>query len=176
MERQKAGFVYQEDVINRFNLTPDKNYTGHWDAYAKGVPVSIKLEKRNSDVEMADFFRQATITQDFILIVGFWEKEKSNIVEEKVLFIPTKEWNNFFDTSFIPLFQQLLNNFSNDRKDDEKWKREIKKFKKQWEEKTPNLIRPRFKRDHKKQKRIQCAINNKDFFSYFVKKYEIGGI
>ena len=26
------------------------------------------------------------------------------------------------------------------------------------------FIRPRFKRDHKSQKRIQCAINNKDFF------------
>ena len=31
-------------------------------------------------------------------------------------------------------------------------------------EKTSNLVRPRFKRDHKSQKRIQCAINNKDFY------------
>lgn len=41
------------------------------------------------------------------------------------------------------------------------------------EKNTPNLIRLYFKRDHKKQKRIQCGITYKDFFSYFIPKYEI---
>lgn len=49
----------------------------------------------------------------------------------------------------------------------------ISDLKAEYKKLTPNLVRPRFKRDHKKQKRIQCAINNKDFYSYFVAKYGI---
>jgi hypothetical protein len=70
-------------------------------------------------------------------------------------------------------FKNLLNNITNDKKDDEKWKTQITQLTKEYKILTPNLVRPRFKRDHKKQKRIQCAINNKDFYNYFVVKYEV---
>ena len=69
--------------------------------------------------------------------------------------------------------KDLLNNITNDVSDDLKWKKEITVLRTEWKNKTTNLIRPRFKRDHKKQKRIQCAINNKDFYNYFIKKYEV---
>ena len=62
------------------------------------------------------------------------------------------------------------------KKDDALWKQQITLLRKEWSEKTPNLVRPRFKRDHKKQKRVQCAINNKDFYNYFIKRYQIGGV
>ena len=67
----------------------------------------------------------------------------------------------------------MLNNITNDKKDDEKWRKMMQEQKARWKNETSNYIRPRFKRDHKTQKRIQCAINYKDFYAYFVPKYRI---
>lgn len=50
---------------------------------------------------------------------------------------------------------------SNDRKDDAKWKEFCKKYKTIYGEDA--VISIRFKRDHKKQKRIQCAISYTNF-------------
>ena len=173
MERQKAGFDYQEQVIQKYNLQPDNNYTGHWDAYYRGVPVSIKLEKYHSDIEMADIFRQSQITEDFYLICGFWQGNPQNVIEEHLLFIPAREYSSYFNSALLLDFQSLLKSISNNYEDDEKWKRAITKYKKDWRRTTNNFIRPRFKRDHKQQKRIQCAINNRDFFFFFLPKYEV---
>lgn len=65
MERQKHGFEYEKDVIQRFSLVKEGCYTGKWDAYYKDIPVSIKYEKFGSDVELADYFRQTAIDKDF---------------------------------------------------------------------------------------------------------------
>jgi hypothetical protein len=172
-ERQSGGFKYQAEVISRFGLEKVKGYTAHWDAYYKGIPVSIKHEKKKSDVEMADFFRQSEVEEDFFLVCGFWEGTKDNIVEEYILYIPAKDWTKNFDKSFSPRFKQLLEEITNDKSDDKKWRTQIKSLKKEWESMTSNLIRPRFKRDHKKQKRIQCAINNGDFYTHFIPLYEV---
>lgn len=173
-ERQLHGFKYEKSIILKFNLIKSDNYVSIWDAYtSSGHPVSIKLEKKGSDIELGDFFRNINCHQDFYLVVGFWENTKTNITEEKILFIPWKEWHNLFDDTFINPFKELLNNISNLKEDDDKWKKQISQFRNDWKDKTKNLIRPRFKRDHKKQKRIQCAINNKDFYKYFLYNYEI---
>lgn len=167
MERQRKGFEYEKEIIERFSLRKEECYTGKWDAYYNNIPVSIKYEKFGSDVELADFFRQAAIQEDFYLMCGF------DNGEEHLLFIPYKEWHKLFDSSFEPRFKTLLSSTSNERKDDTNWKNEIAILKKEWQSRTPNLIRPRFKRDHKKQKRVQCAINNKDFYEYFIPRYEV---
>lgn len=173
-ERQLHGFKYEKNIILKFNLIKSDNYTSIWDAYTlSGYPVSIKLEKRGSDIELGDFFRNINCHQDFYLVVGFWKNTKTNITEEKILFIPWKEWHSLFDDTFINPFKELLNNISNLKEDDDKWKKQISQFRNDWKNKTKNLIRPRFKRDHKRQKRIQCAINNKDFYKYFLYNYEI---
>ena len=67
----------------------------------------------------------------------------------------------------------MIDNITNKHEDDIKWKEWMKEGKRLWKLKTPNLIRPRFKRDHKTQKRIQCAINYTDFIDYFVKLFEV---
>ena len=33
MERQRHGFSFQAEGIERFGLVKDENYTGKWDAY-----------------------------------------------------------------------------------------------------------------------------------------------
>lgn len=173
MERQSHGFDYQKEVVKRLNITESKGYTDKWDGILNGFPVSIKTEKLGSDIEMADYFRISSITEDFYLIVGFWDGEKTNIVDERILFIKGAEFNSLFNPIFGAKFKHLLASITNDRSDDEKWTTMRKELTAEYKQLTPNLVRPRFKRDHKTQKRIQCAINNKDFYNYFVKKYEV---
>lgn len=177
MERQKHGFLYEQAVIEKYHLVKSNDYTAEWDAFSNsGIPVSIKLEKYGSDIEMADFFRNAKNTKSFYLVVGFWYEKKNNIRDEQIVLIPGDEWHNFFPEYFVEHFHNMLDDITNDSSDDDKWRHMMRGARKEWGDKTQNLVRPRFKRDHKTQKRIQCAINNKDFYDYFVKRYYQGGI
>lgn len=173
MERQSHGFKFEQYIKEKYNVCLFDEYTSKWDGVLNNIPVSIKCEKLGSDIELADYFRNSDIQDDFYLIVGFWDKNKDNIVEEKILLIKGEEFHSLFNEKMSLKFKELITSISNDHSDDEKWKNSIKELKTEWKSLTPNLIRPRFKRDHKTQKRIQCAINNKDFYSYFVTKYEI---
>ncbi len=173
MERQSHGFSFEQKVHEKYGVKLNSNYTDKWDGELNNIPVSIKLEKNGSDIEMADIFRNMNISSDFYLIVGFWENDKTNIIKEHILYIDHEEYSKLFNFDMIEKFKNLLKNISNDKSDDIKWKTQITSLRKEWKETTPNLIRPRFKRDHKTQKRIQCAINNKDFYNYFLNKYEV---
>lgn len=173
MERQQHGFSFEDKIKLKYNIIPNPNYTGKWDGWLNNIPVSIKTEQLGSDVEMADFFRNMNNQEDFYLIVGFWAQEKTNIVAEYVLYIPANQWNSLFDKECGDFFRYMIDNITNNHEDDIKWKEWMKEGKRLWKLKTPNLIRPRFKRDHKTQKRIQCAINYTDFIDYFVKSFEV---
>ena len=172
-ERQAHGFTFEDYVINKYSIQKSSNYTAKWDGMLNGFPVSIKCEKYKSDIELADFTRNANNTDDFYLIVGFWDGVKTNIVEEHILFIKGQEWHELFPSHFIEDFKTMLNSVTNNYSDDAKWKNLVTEQRKRWKKETNNLIRPRFKRDHKTQKRVQCAINYKDFHSYFIPKYEV---
>jgi len=172
-EWQAHGFAYEEEIISRFGMIKEENYVGEWDAYYNDIPVSIKTSKLGSEVGMADFFRNQRTKEDFYLIVGFWSGVKGNIVEEWFLKIPAKDWQALFLEGYDIKLKALLDGITNDRADDKRWTEETKALKKEWRENTPNLIRPRFKRDHKAQKRIQCAITHKDFMEYFIPRYEV---
>ena len=171
-ERQLHGFTYQNHIISKYNLISDKDYIGEWDAYYHDYPVSIKTKQLGGDIEMADIFRQAHITQDFILQVGFWKDKKDNIVEEHTLLIRAEDYNKYFDQELLNEYKDLIETITNSDADDEKWKVAINDLRTKWKKNTVNLVRPRPKRDHKKQKRIQCAINNTDFYRVFLPKYE----
>jgi hypothetical protein len=173
MERQNHGFIYENDVIKRFNLTKSSDYTSEFDAKDNNdVKYQIKCIKKGSSIDLGDIFRNSNKESDFVLIIGFWEKNKKNVVEEYKLKIDISIWKNWFSGFDFNLFTNLLNSISNDTKDDLKWKSNCKSVKNEWNKKE-RVIQPRFKRDHKKQKRVQCAINNKDFFNVCLKRFEI---
>lgn len=173
-ERQEHGFTFENYIKSLYKIQNYSNsYTSQWDGILNNYPVSIKLEKIGTDIELASFTRNASITEDFYLIVGFWEDSKDNIISIKKLFISGNQWHNLFNQEIVNKCQNLINTISNSPKDDDFWRNERIKLTKEWKKTTPNLIRPRFKRDHKTQKRMQCAINNKDFFKYFIPKYEV---
>ena len=57
-----------------------------------------------------------------------------------------------------------MKQISNDRSDDGKWKEFRKKWNLLYKKFNNNpVITLRFKRDHKKQKRIQCGISSSNF-------------
>ena len=172
-ERQKHGFIFEEYIISTYGIEKSDNYTSKWDGVLNSIPVSIKTEKLGSDIELADFRRNALNEETFYLFVGFWEGTKDNIVKTEILLINGDEWHSLFPIHFINDFDNMLANITNDAADDAKWRQMMNEQKANWKKETNNYIRPRFKRDHKTQKRIQCAINYKDFYNYFIPKYKI---
>lgn len=172
-ERQGHGFKFESIAKPKYGIQPcpKGHYTYKWDGELNGYPVSIKTEQYGTDVEMASFMRNASNTDSFYLIVGFWEGTKDNIVAIETLFIDGDEWHQLFNQEIVQECQNFLHEITNDYSDDDKWRAGCKELQARWESETPNLVRPRFKRDHKDQKRMQCAINYSDFYTYFIPKY-----
>ena len=83
-ERQKHGFDYQNKIILKEKLIGDYHYSDKWDAFDPkyNLPCSIKCIGIENSIELGDFKRQQNIDYDFILYVGFWQKTKTNIIEE----------------------------------------------------------------------------------------------
>ena len=173
MERQIHGFEYQRELCEKHNLVSDENYTGLWDAYKRpdGVPCIIKTFKENSELPLSDIFNNVTRDKDFYLMYGVWRGEKSNIVEEKEIFIDINKWRESFEWGYYEELNYWIKNLvSNSYSYDKTWKSEVKVWKERWG--INKLVQPRFKRDHKKQRRIQSAVayKNLDMFLNYVKK------
>ena len=101
--RQQHGFEYQDYVIKQLNLKGDNNYIGKNDAYYKeengiNLPVLIKCIKQGSAIDLSDYRRNKNRNSVFILIVGFWNGEKTNVVEEYILYPPIEWWRSLFIT------------------------------------------------------------------------------
>lgn len=178
-ERQKHGFVYQSNVIKKFNLSEQKGYTSEYDATYKQTPVQIKCSKYGSSLELGDYTRNKKKNKDFILAIGLWqlndtyENKLKIITNEYMLYIEhckyTQQlgyYNEYIETLMYEEFKQI----TNDIKDDSVWKSFCKKYKLSW--RRDNKISIRFKRDHKHQKRIQCAISWSNFNDWLLKDFE----
>ena len=170
-ERQAHGFKYEHDVISRFGLRACRGYTAENDGYYKLTPVQVKCIKKGSSIDLGDYYRNASKKEDFILIIGFWQGSKTNIVEEYAIYINHNKWNELLYYEFAEQMKQQMEEITNDKSDDGVWKtfREVQKF--AYEQDCDRKIKLRFKRDHKRQKRIQCAINKTDFYNYFLKEF-----
>lgn len=162
--RQIHGFQNEFRVCEMHNLQKTDNYTFRWDAFTKGrkpVPVSIKTKSAGGDIEMGDLFRQASHKEDFYLHVSFWKDKKRNVIQEHILLIPGDYWQSLFKHEMRDDIKKVLADASNDRDYDAKWTEDITALREKWGTDGPIRLRP--KRDHKKQLRMQCAINHKQF-------------
>lgn len=170
-ERQKHGFDFQEQYINSNNLTPDENYTGEWDAYTKNnFPVQIKTRKKNGELDLGDLKRNLNKNQDFLLVIGNYSERNGvkNFDNPECYFVEADNWKAQFNCDCLNEMEDFLKEITNDYSDDKKWKNGVKEFK----EKTVANAVPRFKRDHKKQKRIQAAVPKKNL-KKFLNSFEI---
>ena len=170
-ERQIHGFEYEQYLIEKNNLSKENSYTNKWDTYEiyNGVkyPVSIKCIGFNSNIDFGDFRRQTEVDSNFILYVGVWRGKKTNIVENYKILITKDNWDDYFGNKNI--VQEMLDEMkciSNNHSDDDKWKLFRKKYKDLY---GKSIISLRFKRDHKKQKRIQCGITKSNFINVIIK-------
>jgi hypothetical protein len=173
MERQIHGFEYQEMMCKKRNLISDENYTGMWDAYKlNGSPCVMKTFKEKSELPLSDIFTNTKRDKDFYLIYGVWKGKKSNIIENKEILIDIDKWKELFDWNHYDELNNWIKNLvSNSYDYDMIWKSEVKQWKERWG--YDRLIQPRFKRDHKTQRRIQSAVaykNLKMFLEYVEKK------
>jgi hypothetical protein len=172
MERQSHGFIYQDKKCEEHGLIQDTEYTGIWDAYTKdNIPCVIKTFKKGSEMPLSDIFINSNRNKDFYLIYGVWEGCKSNIIEEKMVFIDINKWKTLFDWEFYDDLKFWIKfSVKNDKSYDNIWKSEVKKWKIKWGGKR--IVQPRFKRDHKQQRRVQSAINYKkiNIFLEYAKK------
>lgn len=164
-ERQKHGFQYELQTICKYNLKKADSYTCPFDAYYKDIPVQIKCIKYGSCIEMGDYIRNKSKKNDFILIIGLWDGKKENIIQEIVLFINHQLFKKHLQFHLDDEMLYEMKTISNSRLDDLSWKRFCFKYKNKWP--RANIMQLRFKRDHKRQKRIQCAIPWKSFNNQF---------
>jgi hypothetical protein len=187
-ERQLHGFLFEtieiekrnitkwSDYLNKYpNTISDGIYTSTWDAIDEnqvgvnfnGRPVQIKCIKLGGSVELGDIFRNANKNENFDLIVGFWKTSKSNIVDIYLVKVDYKKWNNLFTYDKYDEWRDwITNKVSNAYSYDAQWKLECKKYKEDWG--ISRIIQPKFKRDHKTQRRIQCGISYRNFIKYFI--------
>ena len=105
-------------------------------------------------------------------MIGFWKIHKSNIVEEVIYYInyiPFVSNLQYDKDAQIRVEMDLITNL---REDDKKWTEFRLKHTKDYKSNN-NHIDIRFKRDHKTQKRIQCAISWKNYNSWFKETFDI---
>ena len=162
MERQAEGFKFESETIKHFSLDKEKNYTGEFDAYKDNIPYSIKLSKKGNSICLGDLKRNMEKEKDFYMIIKIGEKIFKGFIE----------YAKYIKLFNFPEYDEFKNKFdliSNSHSDDLKWKQLREEYTKKYKStNTITSINP--KRDHKKQKRIQCSIPNSkinDFLSKF---------
>lgn len=193
--RQAHGFVNEEVVCHREGYTPweiyeqkyphhrdaSGAYTSKWDAVDEaspgtnlhGLPIQIKTIKKGKAIELGDIFRNSRIGEDFRLVVEFYESvdpisNRPNIVESHSVDVDYSKWRELFTfDQYSEWADWIRNRVSNSYSYDTIWKSETRTRKAQWG--PERIVQPRFKRDHKKQRRIQCAVSNSKF-GHFIKQ------
>lgn len=165
--KQCHGFHYEQRVIQKFKLQKAQSYTSPYDAHHEMLNVQIKCMQHGSSVEFGDYLRNKQKTSNFILIVGFWKNEKDNIIQEHIFDVNA---TNLTKNLYYPYDDIMYNEMSlitNLYEDDMKWKLFCQKHRLQWKE-FHNNMDLRFRRDHKKQKRIQCGVSWKNYQAWFM--------
>lgn len=169
-ERQSHGFIFEQTIIDEYGYQKASGYTDKWDCFTnEGKPIQIKLIKKGSSIDLGDIFRNADVDFNFKLIVGFWEGKKDNVVDVYFIDVDYTKWLELFKFDYYDeLNDWIKNKVSNSYDYDNQWKKECKHYKTLWGRKR--IVQPRFKRDHKKQRRIQSGISYKNFINKIVKE------
>lgn len=170
-ERQSHGFSYEDNILKRYNIEKSDIYTSEYDTKESNIPLQIKNIQYGGDIELGSYKRNKNKKSDFFLYIGFWKDHKSNIVDEVVYRINYKEWIKNLEYDKDSQMFAEMDLISNLHEDDERWNDFCNRHKKRWDE-FDNKIAIRLKRDHKNQKRIQCAIPLRYYNTWFKSTFE----
>lgn len=180
-ERQSHGFIFEQKVLNYYGLY-ETSYTNKNDSHipknnklimemgitieSETIPISIKTFKEGSELPLSDIFNNFHRESDFILLVGKWKGKKDNIIEIRKIHVDIEKWKKLFIfNEYKELKHWIKYEVKNSYDYDKSWKSEMEMWKRKWGK--YRIIQPRFKRDHKTQRRIQCAVPNKFIENFF---------
>lgn len=171
-ERQSYGFEVEDMLIeSEYQEIPDNTYTGEFDAQTiEGKPVQIKVKKVNlktlnitdQRIELGGYQRLIK-DSDFFLDIVFYQKEEGlNVPVKRLRFdIDHLKWNQYITDEMIEMMsvKNVFDGITNSYDDDLKWTERRKSLTKDYNKKYLTIFKPLFKRDHKKQKRVQCSVS-----------------
>lgn len=177
-ERQKLGFLFEQEIIKKENLNKCELYTDAFDAYNdKNIAVQIKSRKNNTSLCLGDLKRNFTKTEPFILYIVDYDIPHNYFKTYKVYIDDYNLYNQLFYFAEYDDFWNEFKEIPNDRKYDSLWRQCRKKYAKLYKD-GHSITTMNPKRDHKKQKRIQCSISNNNIekflnlFNYEVLDYD----
>lgn len=180
-EVQQHGFDFENWIKETFFAEFSVSYSNKRDIPAefnilesvpkhfRNLPVSIKTCKNRSPRGFGDALRQFEIDEDFLLIVGFWQQneDNKNFVSVKAVKIKVQDWKNLF----YPLKEKDIKLLDSKMKNRETHYNEVRKLAKETKKsfaKTKIVLNPKI--DSKLQRRLQCSLPFKTFWSDFVGK------
>jgi hypothetical protein len=167
--KQHHGFLYEQNVIDKFKLQKATQYTSPFDAHRGSFNVQIKCMQHGTSVEFGDYMRNKKKTENFILVVGFWKDAKDNIIQEDIFNVNADHFrNNLYYPYDKEMFAEMKL-ITNGYEDDIIWLEFCKRHRLKWRE-FNNHIDLRFRRDHKRQKRIQCGVSWKRYNYWFMEE------
>lgn len=184
-ERQSHGFVLQSGLASLLSLHIPSGYTHEVDAYGITPPEdwvtrhSIKNMKSGSALELGSLRRNATVSRDFVMYVGFWKDNGLVVSEVFVMHIRAEFWRAMFPKNIEHFekeaaFRDSLGEISKSRRDDERWQERLNELKAEWTRDRPtgSPMNVNYKRDHQGQQRVQCSIPSLHFTNLFMSTYD----
>lgn len=197
-EQQKHGFLFENYVINKYNLIKEKDYVGEFDAYTKtGVPLSVKAANKNNDIALGDIFRQADLSrEEFYLVIGFHDAKQGtrdnpaeislkDFYEMYIIKIKKKQWAEFFNQELVNEYKKMIEELGDgdyyNKNHKNEWASRYNELYKRWIRSGYKTIKPRNrwvkpgKDGETGGHRIQCAIRYSDFAKEFLEsgKYPV---
>ena len=180
-EVQMHGFDFENWIKRTFFADFNISYSHKWDVPVefnvleiipkelRHLPVSIKTCKNRSPIGFGDAVRQFSIGEDFLLIVGFWEQSgaNKNFVAVEAAKVTAREWKNLFQ----PLKEKDLRLLDSTIKNKDLHYSGVRKLAKEIKKSFPPtkmILNPKI--DSKSQRRLQCSLPFKIFWSEIVKK------
>ena len=188
-ERQYHGIWLEEQLQSIRGWKKYEKYTHPFDLFDTQLDlfdqikqnVQCKCIGKSNSIEMGDLFRNSKKEQDFVLAIILYDKlieiDKRKKIPSKIVNyveveIDHEKWNEqwVLPKHVLHSWQDWIKNkVKNDREYDSQWRIECEQRIQEWDfyNKSQNsVVKPRFKRDHKTQRRIQCAVNAKELDTF----------
>lgn len=177
-ERQVQGFQLERLINERLDgYVPSTDYTSQHDGMFQGMPVSIKCMKARGDICMSDFKRIVTDASPSLMLLALRQSEFRQTLY--ILSFPNGTRGIFGRhadavTELVSEFSSYMRDeCSNSRAYDATWRQRRRQFMHDYVDafcQDVPMIMPRPKRDHKHQRRLQCAVPHNrqaDFLSRY---------
>ena len=154
--------------MRKWDVPSEANSSPLMPASWRGMPVSIKTAKYGSPIGLGDILRQRQIDVSFLMIVGFWRQRAPTekwIEEIGVACFPLETWSALWgelSLDHLRAIDVVVKNLSLPYAD-------VRQQARQWKQTTTVVSSSSFvvnpKIDSKSQRRIQCSLPFKAFWT-----------